>query len=457
MAGRQLISVDEIVVPTERQRKWVDQMHITTLMDSIMQRGLINAPSLRTLDDGTFVLATGGCRLKAVIEIHRLGFTYTYDGELVPYGQIPYTCRGQVSELEAREIEFAENAVRQDLTWQDKCRAINDLHELRIAQKEAMGEVQTIQDTVEELILRNEEKGTPVSVDYTRDKTRKSLLLAQHLDDPTIFKARSVDEGFKLLKKKTERQTHEAMAAALGATFSAQRHRAFQADCLAWMKGEAPEQFDVILTDPPYGINANTFGDAAGKLVGIDHDYTDSVENWYDLMKEWCPLAFKLAKPAAHAYVFCDIDQFFSLREMMQAAGWGVFRTPFIYYKINSGRVPLPEHGPRRQYEMLLYAIKGNRPVTFIYPDVIPGQGDENLGHGAQKPVSLFQNLLQRSARPGDTVLDTFAGSGTIFPAAHSMKVIATGIERKSEYHGICLQRLKALEREEELTKLVEG
>ena len=32
--------------------------------------------------------------------------------------------------------------------------------------------------------------------------------------------------------------------------------------------------------------------------------------------------------------------------------------------------------------------------------------------HGAQKPVVVYQNLLQRSVRAGDKVLDPFAGTG---------------------------------------------
>jgi len=130
---------------------------------------------------------------------------------------------------------------------------------------------------------------------------------------------------------------------------------------------------------------------------------------------------------------------------MMNTAGWYVFRTPFIAVKPNSGRVPLPDEGPRRQYEVLLYAIKGHKKTTAIYPDVISTTQDANTTHGAQKPIALFENLLQRSVRPGDLVLDCFAGSGTIFPAAHNLKCIATGLEMSKEYFGLCLQRLQDL------------
>lgn len=458
--AHQFIKVDDIFVPPNRQRRTKDPNHVAKLMDKIIQHGLIQAPALRTTADGNFVLMAGECRLDAIKMLWRLGFTYRYNGIEVAYGHIPYVCHGELSELEAQEIEFEENVCRQDLTWQDKVRATDNLHRLRAAQKAQVGEIQTIQDTAAEIGERQEDAGDEVDIgklDRIQDQTRKSIALAQHLDNPAIARAKSIDEGFKILRKQEEKKRFEQLSSVIGATFSVASHKAIQAECLSWMKGEVEGQFDVILTDPPYGIGADQFGDAAGKLTGIDHDYVDTKENWLRLMAEWCPLSYKLCKQLAHAYVFCDIDNFHELKAMMKAAGWGVFRTPLTYYKTDNGRVPLPEHGPRRQTEWVLYAIKGNKPVTGIYPDVIPGQGDDNLGHGAQKPIAVYQNILMRSVRPGDRVLDTFAGSGTIFPAAHSLKVIATGIEMKPEYHGICLQRLQDLAREEGLANLVGG
>jgi DNA modification methylase len=45
-------------------------------------------------------------------------------------------------------------------------------------------------------------------------------------------------------------------------------------------------------------------------------------------------------------------------------------------------------------------------------------------------------------------VLDAFAGTGTIFPAAHACKLYATGLELSAEYYGIAVKRLNALDEE---------
>ena len=94
---------------------------------------------------------------------------------------------------------------------------------------------------------------------------------------------------------------------------------------------------------------------------------------------------------------------------------------------------------------MCLYAIKSKRPILKVGSDVVTYSSDPNLNWAAQKPVDLYRDFLIRSCRAGDTVLDSFAGSGTIFPAAHSLKIKATGIELDPVAYGIAAKRLQAL------------
>jgi DNA modification methylase len=278
-----------------------------------------------------------------------------------------------------------------------------------------------------------------------QNTVRKDIIVSNYLHIPEVAKAKTADEAFKILKKQEEGRKHTELARQVGSTLTHESHKIFNTNCISWMLSTDSEQFDVILTDPPYGMGADEFGDGAGKLGGIEHHYKDDYESWRALMQEWAPLAYRVAKVECHCYVFCDLDNFHELKRIMQSAGWWVTRTPFICTKPNSGRVPHPEHGPRRQWEMILYAIKGKKKTLGIYPDVITTFADPNTSHGAQKPVALYSDLLKRSCRPGDRVLDSFAGSGTIFPAAHAAKVLATGIEMNQQYYGICLQRLQGL------------
>ena len=457
---------EAIKIAANRQRQEFEAQAMEDLRTSIEDRGLFHAPVIREESDGP-VLVAGERRLRAIQDLFALGGTFTYNG--VEYTDtVPTVSLGELDELEAEEAELDENLKRKDLTWQELAAAHARLHKLRQKQQERAVEEalesgkltgdaselaekfpkQTYADTAKEVY------GT--SEGWNQDQIRKEVIVSQHLHKPEVAKAKNVDEAFKILKRSEQAEQNRLLAEKVGATFTAELHKLYQGNCLTVMQElfEKDERFDVILTDPPYGMGAHDFSDGGGKMNGIEHRYNDSYEDWIRLMASsedrksiigWCQWSYAITKPEAHAYVFCDIDRFHELKLLMEQAGWYVFRTPLIDYKTDSGRVPLPDRGPRRQWEMILYAIKGDKMVTHIYPDVIPCQADPNMTHGAQKPVALYVNLLKRSVKPGDRVLDTFAGSGTIFPAAHSLQCEATGIEQNPEYYGMCLKRLKEL------------
>lgn len=459
--------LSSIIIKPNRQRREFDPTRMLELQASIEHTPerpgaqLMHPPVLRT-EAGQLVLVAGETRLKVISDIFALGGSFICNGELftADAGLVPYTDLGELDEIEAFEAELDENIRRNDLTWQEKADATKKLHELRSMQARAAAASAAAQA---------ERTGTPApaipAVPQTiaataleihgradgayHDKVRKELIVSQHLDVPEVAKAKTLDEAFKILKKQEQARQNVALAEAVGKTFTSDAHKVLNMNCLDYMAqvaaGPEHEKFDVILTDPPYGMGADEFGDAGGKLTGVEHHYDDSYESWVKLMTAWAPLSFAVTKPQAHAYVFCDIDNFHELKRLMQAAGWYVFRTPIVNHKLNSGRVPLPDQGPRRQYEILLYAIKGKKPVTHIYGDVISVDGDKNTSHGAQKPVALYQNLLQRSVRPGDRVFDAFGGTGTLIPAAHTYKCTAVVTELNPEYYGLCLRRVQDL------------
>lgn len=432
-----------ITIAANRQRKDFDPEGITDLANSISARGLLHAVVLRETASG-YVLVAGERRLRAMEQLWIMGEGIRYNGTLHAPNEVPFVTLGELSPLEAQEAELDENLKRSDLTWQEKVDALGRLHELRQQQAALAGETQTVADTVREVADITGRKYTGET--FQRD--REAILLSQHLDNPLVAKAPNIKEAFKALKREEAREQNAKLAEEVGRTYNSSVHSLHHADCIEWLKTCPDNTFDVILSDPPYGIHANAFGDAAGKLTGTTHEYDDSPQAWNRLMDEVAPELFRVSKPEAHCYLFCDFDMFHILRHKMLKAGWDVFRTPLIVYKLGSGRVPRPEHGPRRQWEMILYALKGDKNVNGIFSDVIPCKLEENIGHGANKPVELYVDLLRRSVRPGDNILDAFAGTGTIFPAAHECKVYATGIEINSEYYGICVKRLNALDDE---------
>jgi site-specific DNA-methyltransferase (adenine-specific) len=58
-------------------------------------------------------------------------------------------------------------------------------------------------------------------------------------------------------------------------------------------------------------------------------------------------------------------------------------------------------------------AARGKLPTDVWWHTIVPTGGREKTGYPTQKPEGVLRRVLQPSSRPGDWVLDFFAGSGT--------------------------------------------
>lgn len=441
----QLIAAKEIIIAKDRQRQEFEPQALAELTDSIAKVGLLQAVVLRA---DRVTLVSGERRLRAIANLPLTGDTLRHDGGVIPEGMIPYVTLDQLDELSREEAEYDENCKRADYTWQERAAATSKLESIRRRQAAERGAPPpTVADVAAE--RTGSPEGKVAGGNFER--TRRELIVSQHLGDPEVAGAKTVDEAWKVLKRKDEAQRNIRLGASVGLTFTADVHEAHNPpDSVTWMAGLPAESIDVVLSDIPYGMGADEFGNSGGRAVGA-HGYADDYGTWKVLVRGLAPETFRVAKPQAHLYLFCDIDRFHELRSTLTDAGWTCFRTPLIWHKPAAMRAPWPENGPQRKYELILYAMKGKRPVTRLYPDVVEYPPDENLGHQAQKPVALFADLLRRSIRPGDTVLDMCMGSGPIFPAAHELKCRAIGADKDPASYGIAVKRLEQLKAQKEL------
>lgn len=431
-----LVPIESIVVPPNRQRREFNPERLTDLMDSISRSGLLHPLVVRE-ESGKYLLAAGERRLRALTDLQVMGGTLRFAGGSLAPGQIPVISVGSLTLLEAEEVELEENIRREDLTWQEKAAAMERLAHLRAAQAAAVGAAAPTHNDLAEELYDRRDAGPAATV-------HKQLVVARNLDNPEVAKAKTLDEAFKVLKRQESAARNIELAQRVGETFHVGLHTIKNEDAETWIAACPDGVFDVVCTDPPYGMGADGFGDSGGRATGA-HDYSDGPEVWARIL-QWAPAQlFRVTRPQAHLYMFCDIDGFFAMREALAAAGWRVHRTPLIWHKPNGQRAPWPEHGPQRKWEMILYAVKGNKPVTKVMPDLITCPSDENLGHNAQKPVALLEDLLRRSVKPGDHVLDCFAGSGSTLVAAHGLKCIATLVEKSTTHYGTILKRAAAL------------
>lgn len=58
-------------------------------------------------------------------------------------------------------------------------------------------------------------------------------------------------------------------------------------------------------------------------------------------------------------------------------------------------------------------ARRGKLPTDSWWSTIVPTSGSERTGYPTQKPVQILRRVVAASSRPGDLVLDFFAGSGS--------------------------------------------
>jgi site-specific DNA-methyltransferase (adenine-specific) len=63
-------------------------------------------------------------------------------------------------------------------------------------------------------------------------------------------------------------------------------------------------------------------------------------------------------------------------------------------------------------------AARGKLPTDTWWHTIVSPTGKEKTGYPTQKPLGVLRRIVQASSRPGDLVLDFFAGSGTTGAAA---------------------------------------
>jgi len=64
---------------------------------------------------------------------------------------------------------------------------------------------------------------------------------------------------------------------------------------------------------------------------------------------------------------------------------------------------------------------RGKLPTDVWWHTIVSPTGKEKTGYPTQKPVGILRRIIQASSKPGDVVLDFFAGSGTTGFVAHEL------------------------------------
>ncbi len=87
-------------------------------------------------------------------------------------------------------------------------------------------------------------------------------------------------------------------------------------------------------------------------------------------------------------------------------------------------------------------AARGKTPTDVWWHTIVPTNGKERTGYPTQKPLGVLNRILKVHTRPGDRVLDFFAGSGTTAEAAVRLGRTCTLIDNNLQAMRVMAKRL---------------
>jgi site-specific DNA-methyltransferase (adenine-specific) len=210
---------------------------------------------------------------------------------------------------------------------------------------------------------------------------------------------------------------------------------------------------DLIITDPPYEVQAQGCGGGKNKwnggsrfkggnsVFGVEESQDKLFE--YVKPKDYMTELSRIIKPDGHVYIFTN-DK--NLAEMQSEAEKNKLKlmnilvvnklqgTYFSYYQ--------------KYIEFILFFRSTKGKAKYInncgkgnYFEYRYSRGKEKL-HPSEKPLDLIKELILQSSQEGEIIFDSFMGSGTTAVASIETGRKYIGFELDNTYYEIAQKRI---------------
>ena len=241
----------------------------------------------------------------------------------------------------------------------------------------------------------------------------------------------------------------------------------FHGDNLAVLPRFADASFDLIYVDPPFNTGkkqarqrTKTVRDPDGDRIGFHglrhrttlvHDGTrDAFDDRFGDYQAWLlprlQHAHRLLTPTGSFFLHLDYREVHYAKVALDGIfGRAAFQNEIIWaydYGARTTRRWAPKHDTilwyardPRQYTFDLEAVdripymapdlvgatkaaRGKTPTDTWWHTIVSPTGKEKTGYPTQKPLGVLSRIVRVHSRPGDQLLDFFAGSGSFGEAA---------------------------------------
>ena len=202
-------------------------------------------------------------------------------------------------------------------------------------------------------------------------------------------------------------------------------------DCLEAMKQMKDNQFDLAIVDPPYGI-----GDFRNSKSQKKHKKID----WNNNIPS--ELYFEELKRVSKNRIIFGVNYY---GKFVDDVG------RIVHDKTGGGKRKNPEYLSNCDIASHSFGVN-MRIFHFVSVGNVIGNKidwDNTMRwHPCQKPIQLYEWILDNYAKEGDKILDTHLGSGSIAIACHNRKFDLTAYEIDKDYFEAASKRLKIHQRQ---------
>ena len=189
-------------------------------------------------------------------------------------------------------------------------------------------------------------------------------------------------------------------------------------DCVEGMKELPGESIDLVIADPPFGI------DFDGKSGVYNRDerlviegYEETSESYHEFTSKWLAELPRIMKPESSAYVFSGWTNLDAVLQGGRDAGLVTLNHLIWHYPFG---VYTKKRFVTSHYHIVLL-VKNPRKYFFNkienYPEdvwAVKRQYRTGLAKNATTlPLEVVSRCIDFSSKPGDIVLDPFMGNGT--------------------------------------------
>ncbi len=390
----------------ERMRVDLGDESLDGLVDSLREHGQIQPIVI----DAGMNLIGGGRRYAAAT---KLGWT-----------RIAAYIREDMPDDIRAELELEENVRRKQFTWQEQCLGIAKTHMLkRIKDPNTRWGAK---QTGELLGVSHSHVGKLIHIGELLQGGDKELNACSSLSDAlALIVSRRATEAQQLL---AAREAAERKAAAVAkaketpdfdevpgeteppATVDLTSYF-HNADCIAHMKAMRPKSVDHIITDIPYGIDMEMVQLKNIGLVEAQHDVEANVA----LFKPFLKASYRVLRPDGYLLFFYDLKHHELLRTLAEEVGFSVCAWPLIWCKQHACKNEAAHVNFTKATEVVMVCrrspsaiLANHQAVNYIVASA--AEDRKRYDNPFAKPASVWSWLINAVARPGQTILDPFAG-----------------------------------------------